>query len=1089
MLKIIYGKSGSGKSSSLYNDIKENLSKEKIFLIVPEQSNLSAEQNLFKALDVKAILNVEVLTLSRMASRILNEVGGDSNLRLTTSGKSMIIYDILREEKNNLKFLGKSDKNIDIISNMITELKKHNITSEILDNTEVEDNYTNLKLNDIKLIYKKYNEKIKDSFIDENDILTLIIDKISSSTLFDNSLIYIDDFIGFTPQEYRVFEQILKKAENVTIAISTDNLEIGSKEEDIFYFNKVFANKLIEIAKENKVKVETLNCPENYRLKSDELKFLENVMSTSKPVKPYSIDCNDVKLFLANNSYSELEYVANTILELVKVKNYKYNEIAVISNNIEGYDQEAKIIFEKYNIPIFIDEKKELNQNILIKYVLALLEIFSKNWSFESVFNYIKLGMLRISNEGLYSFENYCRKWGIRNYKWFKPFCYETKNEFQDRMEVLRNKIVSPLQKFKDEVSKNKTAKEITKFVYEYLLQNEVNKILDKKLNTIKDIEISNEYNTSYKILINILDEIARIFDDKKMTFETYKDLIQVGFSSSELGKIPATQDQVILGDSKRSRNSNIKVCFIVGINDGVFPVSNKFEGYLNDKDREILQTSGIELAKTSLDSLYESNFELYNVFSLASEKLYLSYCSSDRDGKAIRPSMLIKKIKRVFPKLEEESDIIKKDYYITNKMATFDDSIVMYKKLIDGEEISDEWKTVLNYYSKNEKDKFERILEGLKYTNKAEIISDENIEKLYGPKLKTSISRLEQYRQCPFAFHLKYGLKLKEKEELQLQNIETGTFMHEVIDNFLNTIDEQKLDIKNLETDAIKAIVDKIIEDMLDTSKYYIFSSTAKFKALTKKLKKVVFESVEYIVYTLKNSKFEVLGHEIEFGENGKYKPITLELSSGKKVEITGKIDRLDIGKLDEKTYVRIVDYKSSIKNIDMNQVEAGLQIQLITYLDAVSKQENFSPSAILYLGLTDNKVTDRNLNEEEIKQELRNKFRMNGIVLSDINVIKMMDTKLEGASDIIPVTIKKDGEISSKSSTINEQEFEELQNSVAETIKQISTEILSGNIDIKPYNYDDKTGCTYCDYKSICMFNPNLKENTYNYIKKVKR
>jgi ATP-dependent helicase/nuclease subunit B len=1088
MLKIIYGKSGSGKSLKLYNDIKENLSKEKIFLIVPEQSNLNAEQNLFKYLNVKVLLNVEVLTLSRMATRILSEVGGENELNLTTSGKSMIIYNILREEKNNLNFLGKSDKNIDIVSNMITEFKKHNITPKTLDNVDIKDNYTNLKLKDIKLIYEKYNEKITNSFIDENDSLTLVIDKISKSSLFENSQIYIDDFIGFTPQEYRIFEELLKKTENITVAISMDNLEKENKEQDIFYFNKVFANKLIEIAKNNKIKYNTINCPENYRLKNEELKFLENVLSTSKPVKPYEKECNNISLFLANNPYSELEYVANEILQLVKNKNYKYNEIVVISNSIENYNQEAKIIFEKYDIPIFIDEKKDLNQNILIKYVLALLEIFAKNWSFESVFNFIKLGMLRVSDEDLYIFENYCRKWGIRNYKWFKPFNYEVKNEVQDRMEILRCQIVSPLQKFKEEVSKERTAREITKFIYEFLIQNEINKILDEKIKNIKDIEISNEYNTSYKILINVLDEIARIFGDKKMSFETYKDLIQVGFSKSELGKIPATQDQVILGDSKRSRNSNIKVCFIIGINDGVFPVNNKFEGYLNDKDRELLKQSGVELAKTSLETLYESNFELYNVFCLASEKLYLSYCSSDKDGKSIRPSMLIKKVKRVLPKLDEKSDIITKDYYVTNKVATFDDSIIMYKRLLDGENISDEWKTVLNYYSQNEKDKFERILEGLEYTNKAENISKENIEKLYGKRLRASISRLEQYRRCPFSFHMKYGLKLKEKEELKLQSIDTGTFMHEVIDEFFAVLEERNLDVKKLDDNLVREIVEEIIENILEMSKYYIFSSTAKFKALTRKLKKVVFESIEYIVYTLKNSTFNILGHEIEFSDNGKYKPIIIELDSGKRVELVGKIDRLDIGKLDDKTYVRIIDYKSSIKNIDMNQVEAGLQIQLITYLDAITKQESFSPSGILYLGLTDNKVTNkRNLTEEEIKQEIRKKFRMNGIVLADVNIIKMMDTNINGASDIIPVTLKQDGNISeSKSSTIDENEFEDLQKSVTNTIKQISTEILSGNIDIKPYNYKTQTGCDYCEYKSICMFNPNLKENTYNYIKK---
>lgn len=243
------------------------------------------------------------------------------------------------------------------------------------------------------------------------------------------------------------------------------------------------------------------------------------------------------------------------------------------------------------------------------------------------------------------------------------------------------------------------------------------------------------------------------------------------------------------------------------GINDGAFPTVNKFEGYLNDKDRNILSSCGMELAKTSMDNLYESNFEIYNILCLASDKLYLSYYSSDKEGKVVRPSILIKKIKKIFPKLVEKSDIITKEYFITNKIATFDDSIVMYKKILDGENVLDEWKTVLNYYSKTEKEKYERIMEGLIFTNKAENISEENIKKLYGKKLMTSISRLEEYRKCPFSFHLKYGLQLKEKEELQMQTLQTGSFMHEIIDTFFEVLEEKELNIRNLDEELLKKL------------------------------------------------------------------------------------------------------------------------------------------------------------------------------------------------------------------------------------------------------------------------------------------
>ena len=325
----------------------------------------------------------------------------------------------------------------------------------------------------------------------------------------------------------------------------------------------------------------------------------------------------------------------------------------------------------------------------------------------------------------------------------------------------------------------------------------------------------------------------------------------------------------------------------------------------------------------------------------------------------------------------------------------------------------------------------------------------------MYGNYLKTSVSRLETYRKCPFSFHLTYGLKLKEKEQLKMEAIDTGSFMHEVIDLFFKSLDENNLNLKELTDEEILKIVSDIIRELLETSKYYIFSSSAKYRLLTRRLKKVVYKSICYIVYSLKYSDFKILGHEVEFSNTGEYKNIKLEIEN-KKVEITGKIDRVDIAKLSDKQYVRIIDYKSSSKDLDLNQVLSGIQIQLITYLDAIGEQTSFEPSGILYMGLIDNVVKDaKNLTEEEIENKIRNNFRMKGLILADVSVIKMMDNKLQtGSSDIVPVYINKDGTISEKkSSVINRDDFNKLQVKVKEIIKEISKEILKGKIDIKPY------------------------------------
>lgn len=532
----------------------------------------------------------------------------------------------------------------------------------------------------------------------------------------------------------------------------------------------------------------------------------------------------------------------------------------------------------------------------------------------------------------------------------------------------------------------------------------------------------------------------------------------------------------------------------MLGMNDGIFPKSKKEEGYLNDKDRNLLEQNGIELAKTTLDAIYEDQFNMYRTLTIPEEKLFLSYSSSDKDGKSIRPSIMLKKLKRIFPNMTEKSDVISKQYEITNEKATFEETLQVYQQYLEGNEMDEKWRKLLIYFYHIKKKEFARAISGMNYTNQAEKISMQNIKKMYGNNLKTTISRLENYRKCPFSFHMTYGLKLKENSDFQMTNIDTGSFMHEVIDSFFQYLEDKNLDLKALSEEQTKKIVSQIVDEILQTSRYYLFTSSAKFRMMTRRLKKVVLESMNYIIYSLKYSDFKPIGHEVEFGtvrggldQTKTYPSIKLQLESGENIEIVGKIDRIDIGKLNDKEYVRIIDYKSSVKKVDLNEVVSGLQIQLITYLDAITKQDDFEPAGILYLGLVDHIAQEKkNLSAQEIEQKIRKSFKMQGLILADVTVVKMMDNKLEqGDSDVVPAGLVKDGSLSKKSNVASKEEFEILQKSVQNKIKEISSEILKGNIAIKPYSHQARTGCDYCKYKAICMFNPNLKGNEYDYIK----
>lgn len=1103
-LQIIYGTAGIGKTTYLFEEIQEKVkqnTKYPIKMITPEQFSFTAEKQLLETSPKKSMIMAEVITFARMAYRILNEVGGKTRMRLASSGRAMLLDHILLTNKNNFSFLGSSDENVDMIARQLTELKKHrvkvNTLKEVMENTE--DKYLKTKLQDVANIYELYANTINNNYIDENDSLTLLADKLEQSEEFKNCDIYIDEFVGFTTQEYEILRKLMKQSHKINITICADNLnENTNPDVDVFYANKKTANRILEIAKQEKVEIEEPIClnanfsklNKQNRFKSPELAHLAESMSLPFYQK-YEEKTETISLFLANNPYAEIEQVAIQITKLVK-QGYRYEDIAVITKDISSYASLCKVIFASYDIPVFIDEKKDLSNNPLVRFILALLEIFAKNWSYEAVIGYSKTGFLDLEARDIALLENYCIKYGIKGSKWYKAewnFYDETEEE---KASILysKEKVVKPLMEFKAKLQGLKTVKEITTALYKFLKENNINEKLQEKiqiLNQQGELEKAKEYEISFQTIMNLFDEIVLILGEQNITFDKYAKVFKMGLGQSDLGTIPATLDQVIVGDVDRSRSHKVKVAFLIGLNDGKFPSIHKEEGFLDDSDREVLKENGIELAKGTQEALYDDNFNIYKAFTTAEERLYLSYVSSDNEGKSLRPSILVNKIKRIFPNLQEQSDVVSRKSEILLKQTTFDELLIQLRNFKEGEKIDDIWFQVYYYYQLHEPEKLESSLRALDYQNIPETLKKENLQKLYGNNLKTSVSRLEQYQACPFSYYLKYGLKLKEKNTFQVATVDTGNFMHEVIDSFFEYLEENNISVKQISEEQVKEITEEIVQEKLTLKKYDIFNSIPRYRILAQRLKKVIVKSMWYIVQSIQYSEFEVLGHEVEFKEGKEFEPIIFELQGGKKVEITGKIDRMDIAKTPDGNYIRIIDYKSSVKHINLNEVLAGLQLQLLTYLDATCKRENLLPAGVFYFGLIES-IIDGNsqMDEEQIKEELRKKFRMQGLILADSQIVKKMDTTLQtGKSNIVDVQIKKDGEVSEKTNTLNRKQFEKLQLYMDKIIKQISQEILSGKISIEPYYriQGKKTPCEYCSYKPICQFSQTTKNN-YRYI-----
>ena len=624
-----------GKSSYIYREIAEQIEKgnTKIYIITPEQFSFTAENKLLAEVKEGAVLHAEVLTFARMAYRIMQETGGANDTTLSQVGKSMLVDAILRKQKKNLTFLGNSDENIEVVENAITEFKKHCISTQKLEEVsqKLEDTYLQAKVKDLTTVYEEYQNYLQEGYIDENDTLDKLVQNIEKSQQFVDTLIYIDEFAGFTMQEYQIIEKLLSMAKRVTITVTTDSLwQKEVQEEDIFYDNKKTIERILSIAKAVGVTVEPeVKLDKKYRFKTPELQYLESNLYATKYHK-YGQHVENLSLFLAKNPYSEVEQVAKQIIKLVKEKKYRFQDIAIITKDISTYSGLVKAISEEYEIPVFVDEKKDLSQNIFVKYMLALLSIFAKNWSYDSVMDYVKSGFLKIDKEDIYLFEKYTLALGIEYKKWYEGEwnfgeVTESEKEEIEKVKAVRKQVITPLVSLKEKMNASKTYEDITKKLYLFLLEQNIQEQLQAKaeeLEKLGNLELAGLYEMSWNTVIEVLEELVMVFGKETVSFENYLLLLKTGLKTASLGKIPATQDVVLMGDVERSRSHKVKAVFLLGVNDGVFPSIHKEEGFLGDEDRRKLKEKGIELAKGTLEQLYEENFNIYKAFTTAEEKI-----------------------------------------------------------------------------------------------------------------------------------------------------------------------------------------------------------------------------------------------------------------------------------------------------------------------------------------------------------------------------------------------------------------------------------------------------------------------------------
>ncbi|EOU1650001.1 MAG: helicase-exonuclease AddAB subunit AddB [Clostridium perfringens] len=1137
-LKIIYGRAGTGKSTFCINQIKKKINNSptnKLILLVPEQFTFQTENKVLSAIGERYVLNAEVLSFKRLAHNVFNECGGATRTIMGDAGKSMLIFKVLEDLGDNMTVFKNASRQkgfIDIASKTITEFKKYNVNNEVLDLTinEIEDENLKMKMEELKDVFNEFNSRLHEGYVDEEDQLLLLNEKLDGCSLYDGAEIWIDEFSSFTPNQLSVIGKLLKRAKSVNITLSIDEVNSPKGESDLFVATKNTEKRLMNLIQEEGIAFNgyiNLNEDIPYRFKENkELSHIERQLY-AYPFKQYRGKNNSLRLYRANNNYDEIEFVAKDILRLVREKQYRFKDISVICRDVDNYEKVVSAIFAEYEIPYYIDKKIDIASNPLIVFINSAVDIISKNWTYESMFKYLKTGLIKEFRgiegaELIDELENYVLAYGIKGKKWMEEWVNysssilkeeEISEENKQRLERLndiRETIVTPLDEFNKQCKGKKTLKEFATILYEFLDSKlDIMDTIDKYVEYFKENDMAieaKEYSEVRDIFIDVLEQAVDVLGNEVMDLNEFMKVLNIGLSQYEMGLIPVALDQVNIGDITRIKSRGTKALYIIGVNDGVLPSASKEEGILSDNDREILLEKGISLASDTRTKIFEEQFLVYTAFTIAEEYLVVTYPLADFEGKSQRPSIIVHRLKKILPNVKEESEGFKlvNDKYekISAKIPTLNELMIAIRKNYDGAEIEDYWKYVYDWYLREPKwkERIEYVRKGLEYTNLENNISKEKAKKLYEDnknKISLSVSRLERYAQCPFAYYIQYGLKAKDRKIYEFTAPDLGSFMHEILDEFTNEIKEKDLKWSDLSKENCRNIINSLVDNQVKNNKSSILNSSKRYSYFTDRFKRILTKSVMVISEQMKRSDFEIYKNELAFGFSKDVNSIKLGLPSGESFYLNGRIDRVDKLNLDGETYLRIIDYKTGSKKFDLNKFYNGLQMQLLVYLDAlINNSENIvenqaMPGAILYFRIDDPILKSKgDLTEEEIKSEVLKELKLEGLLLDDVKVIKAMDNTLEPGTHslIIPANMKKAGDLGKNKALITMEQFELLRKYVNEKMVEICQNMIEGKIDIEPCKENKNIVCDYCNYSHICQFDSSLEDNRYKVIPKKK-
>ncbi|MFD2208455.1 helicase-exonuclease AddAB subunit AddB [Virgibacillus halophilus] len=1140
-IRFVVGRAGTDKNAFLTEEIKQKSKDEPqgppIYYLVPEQMTFDQEYALFGDHEFCGSIRTQVFSFSRLAWRILQETGGATRQFISSIGIQMMLRKIIEQKSEKWHIFQKATEKqgfLEQVEKMITEFKRYQVTPEILQmqlvhmqgfvHKEPGERALIEKLDDLLYIYEKLNLALAGNYIDSEDQLQLLAEKIGQADSLKRAEIYIAGFHQFTPQELEVVKALLKQCRCVTVALTTDIETQSLSELHLFHQTSETYHALKQLAEDNGIAVEDtviLDTKQGKFINRPYFAHLEENFDT-RPAPAYRGDV-PIKIAEAVHPRAEVEAAAQEIVRLVREKKYRFRDIVVLNREAPTYHDLIATIFGDYDIPVFIDEKRPMIHHPLIEFIRSALEAVEGDWRYDAVFRMLKTGFVPaadkkcpLNSDAVDELEDYVLEYGIRGRKrWFsdEPWVFrrfhgfdqkaqtDSEKKTQERLNIYRKQVLQGLKEFDENVRGRKTIEERCIAIYTLLEKIDVPQRLETMRSDYDDageIEKGREQEQVWNALIQLFDEIVEMAGTEKISLHDFAAMLEAGLDTLKFAHVPPSMDHVIVGSLERTRIGDKNCAFLLGVNEGIWPMKPATDSVINEQERELLTLQGMQLADTSKRKLLDDWFYMYLALTSATDYLWISYPLSNEEGKTLLPSTLIRRVGELFPAcaehilIQDADEQLNTERFITTPTKTRAALTVQLARQSRGYPIEPVWWHVLNWYISNHAKygSSYTVLQSLYYRNEPENLSKETIEKLYPKQINTSVSRLESYYRCSYQHFAKYSLGLSERRMYKLDAPDIGQLFHEALKMITEWVQQEGRDFSDLSKKDAGGYAQKAISQLAPVLQHQILHSSNRYQYIQKKLQDVIARAAFVLSEQARKSHFSPVGLELGFGSNQPLKPVQLRLANGFELVLRGRIDRVDKALHQDQLLLRIIDYKSSDRGLNLLEVYYGLALQMLTYLDVVLSNSlewlgaQASPAGVLYFHVHNPMINHNNkLHDDDIEQLIFKDYKMKGMLLDDVPVARMMDTSLDsGRSDILPVAISNKEKFYKNSKVADEETFHVLQQHIHELMMQAGIDITEGKVNLNPFQHKQNIACTFCPFLSVCQFDPQLESNNYH-------